>query len=428
MIDNEILSQDNVNVWIYHHNDADGFGAAAAIAPWYCKVEDINDSLKVTIPDNVHFMPVNYNHPTDFTNVEKDDIVYCLDYTPGREEDIASINALYEKFGENFTFIVIDHHKTALSTISKCEGLKAFLEKRGCIFPTEDFEQAGCALVYIMREMGGDSMLHSLFYRYYFLDDKTQVSTTRDIFANYMLGAEEWIKWTADHDIFSERYPESHIFSKAVYNEGLQKTYLEVERRDSFITLESIIYFMKYHPASEIGEKYNLEYYIHHLRTITYGLHDTGMIIDEIMTKQYRSALHGAFEISIYLNVTRAFIDPNNDMHLNYNDEDEIEASGKILCLNAVGNSGVFLDKIADYDACILFTFDGDTVKYSIYSNKFSKFPCNVLAVWGGKQYGISGGGHTHAAGFYSQDIVFRKDMHYTVIDNHIESLPNDTE
>lgn len=73
-------------------------------------------------------------------------------------------------------------------------------------------------------------------------------------------------------------------------------------------------------------------------------------------------------------------------------------------CLNSRGNSWNFQDEFLKYDACILFNMNANgTWKYSVYSNDNSSFNCAKFCE------GYGGGGHFHAAGFVSEELIFIK-------------------
>jgi oligoribonuclease NrnB/cAMP/cGMP phosphodiesterase (DHH superfamily) len=80
------------------------------------------------------------------------------------------------------------------------------------------------------------------------------------------------------------------------------------------------------------------------------------------------------------------------------------EDGKEILILNTpVGNSLTFGDEIKHHDAVAIFSYDGNKRRFlwSIYSDSGSEFDCSEYA----KKRG--GGGHFHAAGFWSDDMEF---------------------
>ena len=118
------------NVWIFHHNDGDGYASAVVIASDFC--HNHNDSI--SMDKNVHLISINFNKSIDFSQIRENDTVYVLDYTPNREDDILALNELWNKYENRINYIHIDHHKTALNIVEKCEGLKNYLKIQGGIF------------------------------------------------------------------------------------------------------------------------------------------------------------------------------------------------------------------------------------------------------------------------------------------------------
>lgn len=414
------------NTWIFHHSDGDGFASAVLIGERYATITGGKNGIpvKVSIPDNVHFEIADYNKPIDFKNkdIKEGDEIYILDYTPHAKEEFDAIDELWNNFGENIKFIIIDHHRTALRSIEECEGIRNYLQCWGCIFPTEDFHQAGCMLVYILQELGMIEYKNREFCLWYFDNNANFQDRVRGIFEYIEKEAPRWLRLTADHDIYSERLKESHIFNTGAFQEGLTKTYLDTEGNDSFLRYYSA--YRHFESLIEISEgdkvtsyealrKNNLDL----MEEKTDILIQKGYTVKEITDRIHRSALRKGFEVEIVLDVTKDFIDPSNSLELSYDGQNMFHMEGKCFCAEGTGNSENFLDKFEEYDAVILFSFDGEYVKHSIFSKKSSDFRCNVLALWGNHQYEISGGGHQHAAGFYSKELLFRKNMKYGMND-----------
>lgn len=403
------------NIWIFHHIDGDGFGAAAVIASKFCQVD--TDSQVVSLDENVHLIPVNFNNPIDFSPIKENDTVYMLDYTSSRSDDIASMNDLWDKFQDRINYIHIDHHKSALTVIEKCRGLKEYLKIQGGIFSTEEFNQAGCMLTFIAENVGLE-VFSNIFWNYYFEERYASspriVKDINKLFALTLTEHEapKWLQLTGDHDIYAEKYIESHIFAKGVFYNGLNKTYLDLND-NSFLKLTMI----------ERSQRFALSYVLDERAEELYVY---GKSIKDTMDRHYKKCLRCSFEIYVHLSVSKEYIDPANKMKLNYDDDGMLRAEGKILCVEGIGNSEVFLDEFEKYDAVILFSFDGEQIKHSIYSKKSSTFPCNALALWGGNFFGISGGGHDHAAGFYTENLFFKKERMYFLSDRRWKILTKD--
>jgi hypothetical protein len=87
-------------------------------------------------------------------------------------------------------------------------------------------------------------------------------------------------------------------------------------------------------------------------------------------------------------------------------DGDE-EITLKVLCCNRGGNSLIFGDNFKDFDAVIPFTTDGVQWTYSIFSHESKEFDLSKVASFFRDKYGISGGGHKHAAGWVADHCIF---------------------
>lgn len=129
------------------------------------------------------------------------------------------------------------------------------------------------------------------------------------------------------------------------------------------------------------------------------------------------------YEIELTIQVSKDWIDPEDKMHFNYDENGFTNEHGKFLCLNGYGNSATFLEHFEEYDGTILFSFDGKTTMHSVYSRKKNGFRCNLLALWAGKYIGISGGGHDHAAGWVDKFPTFLKDNHYLLTNDKMEVI-----
>lgn len=73
----------------------------------------------------------------------------------------------------------------------------------------------------------------------------------------------------------------------------------------------------------------------------------------------------------------------------------------EIFCINTVGGTTTFGDVLKNYDAGMLFSYDGRNHmwKVMVRSHESSTFDCSAFAAQRG------GGGHFHAAGFACEDI-----------------------
>lgn len=86
------------------------------------------------------------------------------------------------------------------------------------------------------------------------------------------------------------------------------------------------------------------------------------------------------------------------------------------LCKNGNGNSWNFESLIEKYPAVILFYYSGKVGKwlYSVYSDKNSKFNCKEFC----EKFG--GGGHPHASGFSTKELIFTSSKYKNIKTNNI--------
>ena len=100
--------------------------------------------------------------------------------------------------------------------------------------------------------------------------------------------------------------------------------------------------------------------------------------------------------------VIKGYIDQDNNYYRNhFSYESEIEGY-KCLVVNRKSNSWVFGDKYNKYPLVIVWVFDGKKYTYSIFSSN-KDIDCSKIA----ERFG--GGGHRGAAGFSSDELLFKK-------------------
>lgn len=98
----------------------------------------------------------------------------------------------------------------------------------------------------------------------------------------------------------------------------------------------------------------------------------------------------------------KSYIDRDNESYLNsYGFESEIDGV-TVYAVNKSSNSWIFGDLINSYPAVVVFVFDGSRWKYSIFSSDKGA-DCQKIA----ENHG--GGGHKHAAGFMSDELLLRR-------------------
>jgi oligoribonuclease NrnB/cAMP/cGMP phosphodiesterase (DHH superfamily) len=100
--------------------------------------------------------------------------------------------------------------------------------------------------------------------------------------------------------------------------------------------------------------------------------------------------------------IIKEYIDMDNEQYRdNYAYESEINGL-KCLVVNKKSNSWIFGDKIDKYPLVMIWVFNGAKYSYSIFSTN-KNIDCSKIA----EKFG--GGGHRGAAGFSSDELLFKK-------------------
>lgn len=399
-------------VVIYHHCDADGFGAAAVIQSQY--IEKGENDYHFTCP--VITQVANFDFPMDFSLVtEETKELYILDYSISRQDDIDGLAEVLQKY-PNCKLIYIDHHKTTGITMTKSKEIKESIEEGdGIYIDTEDFGYAGVFLahIYVVHySLGKDATHAALMHRINGkLCDCQEVDYVRTCLRELYENSPEWVQLISDHDAWQKRFLGSDAFVKGLSKDGLRNSLLNIENNTCF----SVLYTQNkswLNPFIKSDERKMVDYY-----------RDQGnLILDTEATINRKCLRMNGYEIEITIQVSKDWIDPENKMKFTYDENGMTNEHGRFLCLNGYGNSATFLEHFEEYDGVILFSFDGETTMHSVYSRKENGFRCNLLALWAGKFIGISGGGHDHAAGWVDTFPTFMKDTHYTLKDDAREA------
>ena len=101
--------------------------------------------------------------------------------------------------------------------------------------------------------------------------------------------------------------------------------------------------------------------------------------------------------------IIKSYINRDNESYLDsYGFESEIDGV-TVYAVNKSSNSWIFGDLINSYPAVVVFVFNGSKWKYSIFSSE-DGIDCQKIA----ENHG--GGGHKHAAGFISDELLLRRE------------------
>ena len=174
--------------------------------------------------------------------------------------------------------------------------------------------------------------------------------------------APEFIKLVSDYDTFTNKMPDSAFFKLGV------DIYLNSKRE---------------------MDKYNV--FISQLRRLNYNA-----LGHNILTTDGLNLISKG-------KIIKEYIDGDNNFHIHsYGYESQLEDGTKIYCINRESNSWVFCEFYEKYDAVVLYYFDGENYKYSMYSHD-KVYDCGKYAESKG------GGGHRGASGWQSKELMFKK-------------------
>lgn len=124
--------------------------------------------------------------------------------------------------------------------------------------------------------------------------------------------------------------------------------------------------------------------------------------LDNIWLKLYNQPQEYIHEILNVGKTIKAYIDKDNKFYRdNFAYETEIEGL-KCLAVNKKSNSWIFGEKYNEYPIVMVYVFNGEKYSYSIFSSD-KDIDCSKIA----EKYG--GGGHVGAAGFSSDELLFKK-------------------
>lgn len=341
----------------YHHTDTDG-KAAGFLVHKYCLHKNIED-----LPES--YILFDYGNNFD-KHTEKDD-VFLVDISLKECDQ----DKLFDLCKTARSVLWIDHHKSSIEFVNKyndslqsIENLTYFVSDCAC----------GAALTYAffkgldsinrIRNTTKDEIYNiSATYEHTETLDMAAINLTlckrnkknpTDAYIDTMrVTLPQWIAYVDDYDCWKKINEKSNFFKMGLDAEDIRVA-VEDKRSDTLI----------FNPLWDNIE--NVAKYI-----------ENGKVISKYVQSRYAQELKNTFEW-------------------------EFEGT-KFICKNGTGDSFNFGALIQKYPAAILFKYNGDAGMwgYSVYSCDKSKFDCSNFA----KRFG--GGGHFHASGFASKDLIF---------------------
>lgn len=372
------------DVFFISHNDADGYMAMAnmfdaiigfdnIIGNPYIKSEKQTAIMCLDDPDL--FLNLNYPMEFPYEKVPKNRIVFITDYS--FTED--TIHILYEIAEKSKRVVWTDHHKTSM-----------WFKKQ----PVEDIHYKINAILY-----DGSSSTMTTHYISKFLEIFLAIN-------NYSYISElrltEALYSFMDNLTENPRKVAEDIAD--IYEKGSKANLISVFARIGLADIEPPMYIKliddydiwKHEYDTTLPFHYGLDMfnhgvYVNLIRDNNCGSDKTMLDIfeDGDVIERYINLQNE--EISTKYSFVRRFF------------YDEEHGMVDILCVNGRGNSFVFGDKFDKYPFCLLYHYDGDVWKYSIYCHKKyleQGYDASIIA----KDYG--GGGHAGASGFSTKNLL----------------------
>ena len=263
----------------------------------------------------------------------------------------------------------IDHHASSADIIKndKTEILKLLADDVGLVRPDNIY--AGCMLTW-------------LYFNY---ENICTLRYAKDLSAiKYFISNEApiWVQYVDDYDKWAHKMEHSTAFVTGVTstNGGLWNNFLNPD--GSYAT-----------------------YVSKHVDGITKKFIKKGKVIDNFRKDENTRALKGAGFVTVISAVP---------------DSDGNKKDLTILAINRPGNSLIFGEYIRYVDAVVVYSFDGNLWNYSIFSHSSKDFPVNNVAAMFKDRYGITGGGHAHAAGWATKKCIFDDGADPSIISNKI--------
>lgn len=344
----------------YHHTDMDGKAAGHVVH--ICSHLGSN-----ALPSS--FIPTNYEDKFD-KHTEKDD-VYIV--------DISISEATYQSFlslcktAKSVTWI--DHHQTSIDVIEN----------------HKDELQHISNLTYFVSTCASGA---ALTYAYMNIPDKDELLEIRKINEN-------------------EYYSIAAIMTNNIITITAAKVNKDDPTDSTWKTFDiSLPLYLTLIDDYDCWKKTNAS---SELFILGCGLYDTRLVIKNDLSE--KCTFNSFWDAIVNEKVVNSLIKYGSTIRkylkAKYTEESSMmftwEFEGiKFLCKNSTGNSWNFddVDKAKGYKAYILFEYDGKNRLwlYSVYSDDKSDFDCSKFC----EMFG--GGGHFHASGFSSKELIFFKD------------------
>lgn len=351
------ISQKTSNMIVYHHSDMDGKSAA-----WVCHlyhpsgIEDCPES----------YIETNYGDKFDKHSLCNDVVLLDISIGENTYKDLINLCKTAR------TVLWIDHHTTSKEIV---ENHKKELQNIQNLTYFISECASGAALTYSYFKIPKEKLIqirsglldneeYDIKSVFEFKNNKSIINVnisrlsntlSNTIFYEIPIELPIWLAYVDDYDCWKKNYKNSELF-----NLGFETntTSIAICNNDTF--------------------QFNIKFW-DSLKddNAIFEIVKSGEIINKYIQKRYIDELKNTFEW---------------------------EYKGtKFICKNCNADANNFLGLINKYDAAIAFRYSGSERKwkYSIYSGESSNFDCSKFC----KEFG--GGGHFHASGFSSKNLLF---------------------
>lgn len=345
-----IILNEGQRVWIFHHNDADGY-ASGFLSYKYITRTDTNLDVKSFACD----------YTTNFTkfDIASDDIVFLVDLSFTKE----TVSKLLHIDSMTKNIIWIDHHESDILMFKELEYMDEIVNKwLGCVIGGKENKWSAAMLVYC--SLSGRS-------------------------PNW---APLFIKLVSDWDTWTHKYYDYSLsFNKAVNvndiyikdNNGLynnnciwEKLFKEYDNEIPYLTDTMVNLVSKDDTISD--NEIEIDVLLSELPILDRMIQDIKPIVDAENTERKRYLVSNSFEFNLF--------------------------GHRILVCNRKDNSLLFGKSYNDYDIVCPFVCNrrnGEiTYTYSLFSSN-KNINCREIAELFG------GGGHKGAAGFQLKSNIF---------------------
>ena len=342
----------------FHHNDLDGRVSAAVMYEW----------VKLMMPRyKKHiFHEVTYSDTIDFSDIPENDMIIFTDYSFSDNDNLKAFKNIIRK--NCYDIIWIDHHNTS----------KDIMDTQFELWRDDKRTRFDCLV---------DTLYCASKLCYLYCIDRISGIRNFGVVETPESACISIIQYTNDHDLWINKLKDTELFHLGSQLYRIKPRYLF---KDMLEGNNLSIFDYTNSKVIEASDKF-VEKMI--------DLGRPAKAYKDMQDAFYRKLT--GFECSI---IDKRY--PENEPY-------------SVYCVNAIGNSSVTGDEYNNHDMVILFVYNGDHYKYSIFSRHGKDghpLDCSKLAaLLGSTKRGLSGGGHISAAGFQHKDLLVSKDCTITI-------------